>query len=447
LTTVGNLNVNTVERLKHYVNNEFLPILQPVHEVMSFEDWLKSTHYTKKTKQKLRFIWMECLQEHPPTLDATYSKFFGKLERYPEFKHARGINGCTEREKVFVGPAVKSIEHTFYHQFADNLVKGLPTQLKAAALSRRLYRAGSLFAGTDFSNFEGSVSRHISRAIEIPFLRTMLNGQAPSVLSYITYKLMHPHKLVSKDFVCRVAGIRCSGDMWTSLLNSVVNLVIIKFCCKELGWNAEPVVEGDDGLFRLDGPCPTSQQFSALGFAAKIDVYRTIGEAGFCKMKFDSDDVQVTEPIEKLVKFGWTSHVHATNQQVDNLLYTKALSLKAEYPHCPMLGPFADRIIALLRAKTDHLKLAFDEDPGWTARKIEMASTWIDLPSAVTLNTRLFFEHLYGISVAEQLSFERYIDDLLLHQPIQHWVVIDRCKRDWYVAYDKFTYHSPRSDW
>jgi len=112
-----------------------------------------------------------------------------------------------------------------------------------------------------------------------------------------------------------------------------------------------------------------------------------------------------------------------------------------------MLGPFADRIIALLRAKTDRLKLIFDEDPGWSARKIEMAATWIDLPSAVTQNTRLFFEHLYGISVAEQLSFERYVDDLVLSQTIDHYVILDRCKHDWYVNFDRFTCNSPRYDW
>lgn len=446
LTKVGHQDFNVVRRLDSFVQSHFINTLQPVDSVLTFEEWLNQTKYTKKTKQKLRVLWYETLCECSPSSGSTWSKFFGKLERYPEFKHARGINGCSESEKVFVGPVIKSIEHAFYHQYAQNLVKGLPTQRKALALSSRLLLEAAMFAGTDFSNFEGSVSRMISRVIEIPFLKRMLGGRCPEVLRYICSKLMSPHKLSGKYFDCRVSGIRCSGDMWTSLLNSVVNLVLIKFCCYELGWNAEPIVEGDDGLFRLDGPCPTPDQFDSLGFSVKIDKFRTIGEAGFCKMKFDANGVQVTDPIERLVKFGWTSHVHATAKQRANLLYTKALSLKAEYPGCPMLGPYADFIIRSLQSENPRLRLAFDEDPGWTARKIEMAETWISQPSRITDDTRLFFEKLYGISVIEQQSFEaQYCRGAI--RPIDSDIILSRCPRSWFINYDRFCTTKRYCDW
>jgi len=219
-------------------------------------------------------------------------------------------------------------------------------------------------------------------------------------------------------------------------------LMLIKFLCSRKGYDAHVVVEGDDAVLRLDGPCPSLEDFAAMGFQAKVEFYDDVGLAGFCKMKFSETLQPVCDPIERLAKFGWTGCVRCGQRRRNDLLYTKALSLLAEYPTCPIISVFARKIIALLRSTRQKLHLAFDEEPGWIKSKLERVGNdkleWFCHKQLIHDDTRMLFARLYDISVEQQLDIEKYFEGWDHVQVIDHPLILQRCPDVWYDNYRRF---------
>jgi len=401
---------------------------------LSFEEYLEETKYTRKTKEFMRMRWDD--MDRLVGARVFDKASFVKHERYPGFKYPRGIHACSFEEKCFAGPAVKSVEKAVYSQLAQYFLKGVPTHMKASELQKRLYLSHGLYLGLDVTAWESSITPDIADACEVQLIWHMIGHLDKVVAKFITTDMTMRHKLRYRKF--RIKGVtgRMSGDLWTSLANGFTNLMLVKFVCSKLGYDPVGVVEGDDGLFRMDGPVPTKEMFGALGFDSKIEVFTELGMAGFCKMKFSESGTQVTDIIERLTKFGWTADVRATDSRIWSLLFTKALSLKAEYPHCPVLGPFADYVIRVCKASGTKLRLTFDEDRGWNQMKIDNAARWLDVRSDPPLDARLFVERLYLLTVPEQLRLERWFGSLDRIVPIDHPIVCTRLPVEWRQCYD-----------
>jgi hypothetical protein len=411
--------------------------LVPLQQVMTFREYVESTHYTRKTKEAMIYYWeVKCDQQ--VTKAAELKKGFVKTERYGVYKPARGIHACSLEEKCFAGSVVKSIEKAVFSQLRRYFLKGVPTDEKARELRARLFQVGASYLTSDQSAFESSVSSEIAAVTEIPLYEYMLGGLSPFVLDYLRRTSSKFRRIRYHKFIVRIRGSRMSGDLQTSLGNSFINLMINKFIAHKLGYDLIGVVEGDDGLFRIDGPVPTIDMFGQLGFHAKIQVHDDVGVAGFCKMKFDADNVQVTDFVERLAKFGWTTSIRASRKTRYNLLYTKALSLKAEFPKCPILGCFADYILRVIKSQPGRRKMVFDEDRAWNRQKLEGAERWLDVATSVSLTTRLFYERLYDVSVTEQLSIESYFNSLDHLCPITHPAILSRVPDVWFQNYDRF---------
>jgi hypothetical protein len=425
-----------VAELKAYTAAFIRKFLTPLDNVVSFEEYLEATHYTRKTKDLMKNHWDSC--GRAVAKSATVKKGFGKTERYETPKHFRGIHGCSLEEKCYAGPAVKSVEKAVYSQLSEHFLKGIPCHEKAREIRDRLEVPGHLYLGLDVTAWESAITADIADACELQLFDYMLGTVAPDVAKYIRDQEIHCHKILYPTFRLNVLGGRMSGDLWTSLGNGFTNLMLVKYVCSKLGFDAKGVVEGDDGLFRMDGPIPTTDHFAALGFTSKIEVFDDVGAAGFCKMKFDQTNVQITNFAERLVKFGWTTAIRASDRTRRNLLFTKALSLKAEYPNCPILGIFADTVVRLVRRDGQKLKLVFDEDRGWNASKVERAVRWLDVPAVVSEETRWFYEQTYGVTVQQQLALEAYFASLTDIQPLNHVVIEEHMKDAWHWNFDWF---------
>lgn len=382
-----------------------------------------------------------------PGVNSNDKKGFVKGERYSKYKYPRGIHACSLDDKCLLGRVVKSVEESVYSQLSQHFLKHIPTRLRAREIRSRLERSGSVYLGLDVTSWESSITVDISSAVEIPLFTHMCGDLCPDELKYICRQILTKHKIHYRDFSVKVSGGRMSGDLWTSLGNGFINLMIVKYVCASLGYDADGVVEGDDGLFRCDGPIPTEDMFARLGFSSRCEVFHDVGEAGFCKMKFDSCDCQVTDAVERLVKFGWTRYVGASQKCRINLLYTKALSLKSEFPQCPMLTAFADYVIRVVLGVPGRRRLVFDEDRGWTARKIETATAWMEARGVIRSQTRLFYEHLFGVTVDEQLSVESYFDSLTAIVPISHPALKSRIPDVWFDNWDRYVTGELAADW
>jgi hypothetical protein len=122
------------------------------------------------------------------------------------------------------------------------------------------------------------------------------------------------------------------------------------------------------------------------------------------------------------------------------LLFTKALSLKAEYPHCPILGPFADWVIQCCLQSGYRLVRHYDEDPGWHAYKIDH-STSLHTLAVVPISARLLMESLYRISVPEQLTIERQFSGSLHYLRIPE--ILDHVPDVWRWCWDTYVHLGP----
>lgn len=421
--------------------------LQPCECVLSFDEWLANCRYTTKAKDRLR----QCIDSVDKGLtlpgNPAVKDGFPKTERYPKYKHFRGIAACTLYQKAFVGPCVKSVELAVYKQWAPYFLKGIETSSRARELTKRL--GVGRFLGLDFSSFESSILREYSVGIESYLFDHMAKTHCPDVCRFLRAAARSDRVIryrgwsrdgVVKGWTVKLHHGRCSGDMFTSLCNAVINMLLVRFVCRCYGYDPLGVVEGDDGLFKLAGPAPHPDDFAALGFTAKAEIFTDLGVAGFCKMKFDENCVQITDPVERLVKFGWTTSFISSPRVRWSLLWTKALSLKAEFPNCPILGPFADWVISCCRSAGWKLEKRYDEDPGWTSWKVEHGSS-LFVPSVVPRSARLFMESLFQISVPEQCRIEAGFCGPLRYLEIPE--IIDRCPSVWSECWQRYVEFGP----
>jgi len=374
-----------------------------------------------------------------PDVRAFEKNSFGKREWLTKMKQVRGIAGCSFSEKCYVGGAFKALEQSVYKQLPQHFLKGVSTDERAKRLIELLYKPGSQYLGLDVTSWESSITIDLAKECEVRLVRHMIGALDSTLCEFIVHDMTMKHKLRYRKFVVSGVEGRMSGDLWTSLGNGFTNLMMIKFVCRALGYDPVGVFEGDDGLVRMDGPIPTREMFARLGFDSKIELFNSLGEAGFCKMKFTDNAVQVTDPIERLTKFGWTADIRATGNTLWNLRYTKALSLKAEFPQCPILGPFSDYIIRCCKASGVRLRLIYDEDRMWVAQKIEGASRWLDELSVPPLDARLLVERLYGITVSEQEAVEAEFANLDTVVPVSHPAITDRLPIAWRKSWDWYT--------
>lgn len=407
-----------------------LDLVPPLEKVMSVDEWVQDSHYSMAAVRKIRAALDKLGGLQPSRPGAKDS--FTKTERYAGYKYHRCINACTMEEKAFLGPLMKSVEHAVYRFYAKYLLKGVPTHLRARVLSQR-FHSGKLL-GLDFSAFESGVLREYALGIEYYLVRRLAQHLAPSEVDYFRQSCAAVRHLDYGSWTAKVHHGRCSGDLNTSFGNALINLLMVRFVCSRYGYDPDGVVEGDDGLFVLDGPAPKAEDFAQLGFCAKIELFDTVSEAGFCKIKFGDDLVQITDPVERLVKFGWTTSSTNSPRVRWSLLFTKALSLKAEFPDCPILGPFADWVVQCCRSSGYKLSRMFDEDRGWNAHKLENGARFT--PSNVRDSTRTAMAAIYDISREDQLALERSFTGPLRYLELPSLTA--RCPAEWFDCWNTY---------
>jgi hypothetical protein len=188
-----------------------------------------------------------------------------------------------------------------------------------------------------------------------------------------------------------------SGDMCTSLGNGFSNLMLAKFLVSRKGGTLEGFVEGDDGLFSTDVHL-SAEDYEKLGFTIKIEEVDDPCHASFCGMVFSGSGEIIREPRRFMMGFGWTqSFINAGPHIMDELLRAKALSAVYETPQCPIVGAFARYALD----HTGHVHPRFVRDGYHVLPDVLSVPFYSPKP-----DTRLLFEHLYGVSVETQLEIE-----------------------------------------
>jgi len=394
----------------------------------SFDTWLAKTNYPEWRKQELREanesfreIW-----DDPRNLDVNS---FMKDEGYAadEFKHARGINSRTDAYKMAVGPLFKLIEEEVFK--LPEFIKKVPVAERAKYIMDRLYREGATYIATDYTSFEALFTRKFMEVCEFKLYKYMTQAlpQAADFKRHMDEVLAGHNKCTFKHFIVKVWATRMSGEMCTSLGNGFSNLMLMNFALEFVGSKGVKVVEGDDGLCRVDGTVPTPELFEKLGMKIKLEKHIDISRASFCGLVFDPEECTiVADPKKVLASFGWTSsrYVKSGSKALKQLLRVKALSFAHQYPGCPVISSLA------------HYALRNTRDVRYIPRRILESIAWWDRANIIPLvkfgnrndvgvhaftdepprqepglRTRVLVEEVFGIPIQAQIAIEKMLDD------------------------------------
>jgi len=182
------------------------------------------------------------------------------------------------------------------------------------------------------------------------------------------------------------------------------------------------VVEGDDGLFRIQGCEVTTTDFARVGLIIKLEFPPRIERARFCSLMFDEREKLVLgDPTKILLNLGWAmGPLRFAKEEVRlGLLRAKAMSLLAMYPRAPILTACARAIVRL----TQNVQERFDE--GTHATPWNYTQDWGRLAlhhylhvQTVSQMSREIVAEEFDYTPYEQHTIESWFDTLTSIQPI-----------------------------
>lgn len=442
-------NRSMLMRLKRFTLDWLRTNMTPLDKDtdVSTKTWLEGTNYPKWRRDELEVI-AENMEIDGWRPKYKLVKAFVKDEFYSELKHARLICSRSDFYKVLTGPYFKVIENVLYEHPA--FIKHIPVSERPAYVKAYLELEGCNYMATDYTSFEALFTPELMDAVEMQLYDYMLqhvhNGR--DTLRLIRRVQLGRNHIDSKFVSVDISGKRMSGEMCTSLGNGFSNLMLMLFMCSEVGTrNVVGCVEGDDGLFRGDGPFPTSQDFERLGLLIKLEVHEQINTASFCGMIFDTDDyIIVTDVMAQLARFGWTSgrYGYASDRILRRLLRSKALSMAYSYPGCPVLHSLAKYGLRVTSDQKDAKLSRYSQD--WWSRerdKLQSGDLELILSKVPTPGARLLVEKKYGLSMEDQLRIENYLDSLTTIVPLSCKAIESNCKPHWEYYYAGYCFEHP----
>lgn len=375
----------------------FCETLEPLNAVPTVEEWLEHTPYPAHRRLELLRAHDELAGGAPNRAQRRKVKSFVKSESYLTVKHARLINSRSDACKVYMGPAVHAMESVIFSMpwFAKSYKTQEALVSHIANAPKKLY-----WYATDYTAFESHMIPSVIRSVEGRVYKRMLSHVNPGLARFMVKTLSGMNVCSTRSGVrYKVEGRRMSGDMQTSLGNSVTNYCLAKMVCRAAGeTNPFIIVEGDDALVGSDFPLDETL-WQKAGFSIKVECVEGPNSAGFCGKVFGESCQTIRDPVRFLQTFGWSdAAVGAGPKYSAQLLAAKALSAAFENPHCPIIRAVADR--ALLESVGVRPKWIYDgyhSEPG-------------HIPNFdPTPSTRALFEKLYGVSPDAQIEIEKAV--------------------------------------
>lgn len=397
--------------VKRWVRKNLVPV--PSLESDDFELWLSKTHYTLARKEQLRKLLKEA-QDYSLIGKNVAAKIFIKDESYPEYKHPRFIMSRSDLFKCFFGPYVKICEEVLY--ILPYFVKGLNERQKIERLISIMGRNPDRYVVTDYTAYESHFTRETMLMAEVELYAYIFQyhpGYAR--IMELADVVASPTTMRGRRLLVKVMA-RMSGEMSTSLGNGFTNLMTMLFVCHENG-NTQVcgVVEGDDGLFSMNGEPPTAKQFEDMGFTIKLQVFSEPNFAGFCGMYFDINAKQpIMDPMKFLCNFAWAGkqYVLASDKTLRVLLRCKALSYLYQFPTCPVISELCRRVEYETREITffQMLKRLRKMEGNYYMYQIMLEAICSPVPARepIDYRTRQLVEQVFMLPVCDQIKMEQY---------------------------------------
>lgn len=368
---------------------------------------------------------------------------FIKWESYGSIKHARIINSRSDEFKCTVGPIFRLIEKEVFEN--DWFIKKIPVTQRCDYIVNRLLHPGQRYYSSDYTSFEALFTREMMMSCEWELYDYMTSvlPEHDEFMWYYDHVIAGRQKMKNPFVTAWVDATRMSGEMNTSLGNGHANKRIMQFVAELSGAEVLGVVEGDDGLF-CTSRAIKEELFADMGLRVKLETHVELTSASFCGIVCDVEARQVvTDPFPILAEFGWVNsrYMGAKTRKLHELLKVKAMSLIYEYPNCPIVSQLAMTTLRLLRATRVQIQRYLRAKDVNSYERYFLEEMWPHMDElyshrpTVHPSTRLLFEDLYKISVAEQLKLERMLQDKENLGPIEYGLDFPPVWREYYEKY------------
>lgn len=235
-----------------------------------------------------------------------------------------------------------------FNQNSNRYYTSGATPDRVAGFVERMYSECGHVYESDVSNWDGSLGSFMLE-LEEYFIRTKVNG-LPEEFDKVLAN-WYVMKAKTKDGKVSVTAHhgRRSGDLWTSSFNSLLNIIISKWCF-EMTKPDMIMVQGDDNVVGLTGyvdPAVVMERYKALGMKCEVIYRPSIEELTFCSGRIWT--VAGTGrwgilPFRMLAKFG-VNHKNLPKHLHKRLLYGISKSLLPVAGHVPIIGAILRTII------------------------------------------------------------------------------------------------------
>lgn len=299
-------------------------------EEESIHAWIDSRPYTSVRKAQLHqqvSVPSHQRERHvePFLKNESYAKELAK----PRFIVAR-----KDGAKIEFGPIFQPLNDWLFSQ--PFCIKHIPTNQRPAYIEG--YMPSAKYFVTDHSAFECAATPEVQNMIEQKFYRKIIPAQYHRYLDLLLEEVHLYHRTTGCTMTC--PAIRFSGEMNTSLGNTLVNYVSLRVAAQLSGYDVRAVVEGDDALIAVPADADPEifrNHMTSMGFNIKIDQYITPGSAGFCSMYWTQANDLVINLIDRLPDLFWADRSSISICGRTNLLNAKLASLSYEAPQTPVL--------------------------------------------------------------------------------------------------------------
>lgn len=397
-----NLQVNyrvSVQQWANWIHRNQMIIIRP-HKY-SIDEWLDHSNYNGNRKLQLRRALGKPKDWYPV-------KTFIKKEAYPECKPPRTINSRHDAFKVLVGPFTHQIEKDVFS--SRWTIKGKNLNDQNHTVFTRLNQA-DYFLSMDYSRWESSVGPEVIRMIEMPFFRRYASPYNWDFHRWLEGHILN-NALQSKGRnSCKLNGVRMSGDMHTSLMNTYLNMHLTAYIFDTLHVQWDGFFEGDDGLVGLWGNhnwqhiINNVQVISRhLGFDLKVIGADQLYKVPFLSRHYLSPTVAVRDPFKALCHAQWSFSLH--KHPADVIVRSRGFGLAFENSGGPILPNLGNLFLRFSGGG----KMCFDQwwKEQFNAPDVTHAVQFESYPSS---DVRFKFQELFGITVAQQLEIEWYLDN------------------------------------
>lgn len=351
------------------------------------------------TAQQMRETWLRILA-------------FAKPESYPSWKQLRGINGRDELAKVLLGPVFRYMENEVYEKWGMH-VKHMSFKQRAELI----FKDHSPFIyhfSFDASAFESSFNMPLLMATEYIVYRRLVGHRIADLIFWVCYQENAIHH---KTFKLYWNAKRASGDMQTAFGNWLVNVLVQSHLLITLGHKQFALkCEGDDNIMStILCRFPTTEEYARYGFVAKILISPNLSDHSFCGCVYGEEGDIVTDPRKAMLNFGWADAKYdgCSENKRRSLLVSKALSYAYQYPNCPIIRPWCDKMFGLLGDARADLDLVFSRsDPRRSYfPKFSIRDFLQEHPRKITVSSRYAIERMWGVTVPQQIAAEAMIEE------------------------------------